>query len=102
MIVPVNEKLHQTYAQRVHKILWEENFRVSIDDRNEGLGFKTRQIQKAKIPFMLVVGDREQEKQTVNTRSYGEKKTKEYALQELKNMFLKLAEEKIPKPLRKL
>ena len=102
VIVPVNEKLHQSYAQRVYKELWQENFRVSIDNRNEGLGLKTRQIQKAKIPFMLVVGDKEEQQQTVSIRAYGEKESKEYSIKNLKNMFLKLAEEKIPEPLRKL
>ena len=101
VIVPVNEKLHMPYAEKVHKILWDENFRISIDDRNEGLGFKTRQIQKAKVPYMLVVGDKEQEKQTISARAYGTKTSKEYSLKELKSMFLKLSEEKIPKPLRK-
>ncbi|MCY4523197.1 MAG: threonine--tRNA ligase [Halobacteriovoraceae bacterium] len=101
-IVPVNEKLHQSYAEKIHRELWRENFRVSIDNRNEGLGFKTRQIQKAKIPFMLVVGDKEQKSGTVSIRAYGEKKSQSLSLSDLKSMFLELARENIPKALRDL
>ncbi len=56
------------YAQQVFEQLREVGIRVELDIRNEKLGFKIREAQMAKIPYMLVIGDREMESQTVAPR----------------------------------
>jgi threonyl-tRNA synthetase len=56
------------YAQQVFEELRAAGVRVEIDLRNEKLGFKIREAQVAKIPYMLVIGDREMEEQTVSPR----------------------------------
>lgn len=56
------------YAQQVFEQLREAGVRVELDIRNEKLGFKIREAQMAKVPYMLVIGDREMESQTVAPR----------------------------------
>ncbi|MBL6991630.1 MAG: threonine--tRNA ligase [Bacteriovoracaceae bacterium] len=100
IIVPVNNDSHLTFSKTLCDDLTKLGYRVKVDDRNESLGFKTRQIQRNKIPFMLVIGDREMESSSVNLRRYGEKKTRTTSIEELKTLFQTLDKEKIPKPLR--
>lgn len=67
IVLPISEK-HQGYAQEVEKNLRLEGCRVSLDLRNEKIGLKIREAEKAKIPFMIVVGDREAEAKMVSVR----------------------------------
>jgi threonyl-tRNA synthetase len=67
-VLPVSEK-HATYARAVHRRLVEARIRAELDDRNEKLGFRIREAQLRKIPYMLVVGAREAEQGTVSLRS---------------------------------
>ena len=62
--------------------LKQEGIRVECDDREEKLGYKIREAQMNKIPFILVLGDKEVEKGHVNVRSYGKKETNEMKLDE--------------------
>ena len=57
------------YAREVYEKLNEAGFRVEFDDRNEKIGYKIRESQLQKIPYVLVVGDRERENGTVSVRS---------------------------------
>ncbi len=66
-VIPVGER-HLPYAQEVAGKLVESGFRVEVDTRNEKVGFKIRGAELDKIPYMLVVGDREQERGTVAVR----------------------------------
>ncbi len=61
------------YAEELRKQLADLNFRVELDDRNEKIGFKIREAEKEKIPFMLVTGNREMEERTVAVRERGRK-----------------------------
>lgn len=100
VIVPVNNDTHLEFAQKLQLELHNEGHRIRIDDRNESMGYKTRQIQKAKIPFMIVIGDREMENSSVSLRSYGAKFSTSLAIEELKENFRNLALEKTPEMLR--
>ncbi len=71
-IIPVNE-LHHPYCKDLMKFLLSIGVRAELDDRNESIGLKTREVQIQKIPFSLVVGDREVENQTFSMRKYGER-----------------------------
>ena len=57
------------YAREVYEKLKAEGFRAELDDRNEKIGYKIREAQLQKIPYVLVVGDRERENGTVSVRS---------------------------------
>ena len=72
-IIPVNAEFHSEYAEEVRSMLEKHGIRVSIDDRNEKLGYRLREAQKSKIPLQLILGDKEVESKTVNLRRYGEK-----------------------------
>ncbi|HCY5893436.1 TPA: threonine--tRNA ligase [Staphylococcus aureus] len=70
-IIPVNVDLHYDYARQLQDELKSQGVRVSIDDRNEKMGYKIREAQMQKIPYQIVVGDKEVENNQVNVRQYG-------------------------------
>lgn len=69
-ILPISEK-HVEYAKDLAKQMHRDYVRVEVDDRSEKIGYKIRQAQMAKVPYMLVVGDKEVEEGTVNVRKHG-------------------------------
>ena len=69
-ILPISEK-HVEYAKELAKQMHQDYVRVEVDDRSEKIGYKIRQAQMAKVPYMLVVGDKEVEEGTVNGRKHG-------------------------------
>ena len=69
-ILPISEK-HVEYAKELAKQMHHDYVRVEVDDRSEKIGYKIRQAQMAKVPYMLVVGDKEVEDGTVNVRKHG-------------------------------
>ena len=73
-VIPVNNNYHLEYAKEINDLLLANNIRVKIDDRDEKLGYKMREAQMQKIPFTLVIGDKEKENNTVTYRKYGDDK----------------------------
>ncbi|KEP26646.1 threonine--tRNA ligase [Bacillus zhangzhouensis] len=71
-IIPVSPSVHLDYAKKVQERLQLEGLRVELDSRDEKIGYKIREAQMQKIPYMLVVGDQEAENGAVNVRKYGE------------------------------
>ncbi|MBN2693210.1 threonine--tRNA ligase [bacterium] len=67
-IIPVSSEKHLEYSQEVYKRLKNSKFRVELDDRGEKLGYKIREAQLSKVPYMLIIGDQEVENQTVAVR----------------------------------
>ena len=74
-VIPVSPDVHFDYAKKVQAKLKADGFRVELDGRNEKIGYKIREAQMQKIPYMLVVGDQEVEGEAVNVRKYGEQKS---------------------------
>jgi threonyl-tRNA synthetase len=70
-VIPV-AGVHFDYAKKVQEDLKAEGCRVELDSRDEKIGYKIREAQMQKIPYMLVVGDKEIEEGAVNVRKYGE------------------------------
>jgi threonyl-tRNA synthetase len=68
VVLPISDK-HHDYANGVVRELRDAGLRVEIDARNEKIGFKIREAQLQKIPFMLVAGDNEKEAETVAVRT---------------------------------
>lgn len=83
-IIPVSVDAHGDYAYEIKERLQMKGLRVEVDDRNEKMGYKIRASQTQKIPYQLVVGDKEMEDASVNVRRYGSKET---AVEEL-NVFV--------------
>lgn len=70
-ILPISEK-HVEYAQKLRDAFKKSYIRVELDDRSEKIGYKIRQAQMEKVPYMLVVGDKEEQDGTVAVRSRSE------------------------------
>lgn len=71
-VIPVSPSVHGDYAVEVKEELQSKGIRVELDSRDEKIGYKIREAQMQKIPYMLVVGDKEVEGKAVNMRKYGE------------------------------
>jgi threonyl-tRNA synthetase len=67
-VLPIADA-HNDYAYEVKKKLEEFNLRVEMDDRNEKIGYKIREAQLQKVPYMLIIGDKEVESKNVGVRS---------------------------------
>jgi threonyl-tRNA synthetase len=91
-ILPISER-HAKYAESVVNRLKAEGFRVELDDRNATLPGKIRDAQMEKIPYMLIVGDKEQEASKVAVRLRDSKDLGAIDLQE----FIKQIKEKVDK-----
>jgi threonyl-tRNA synthetase len=78
-VIPVSPEVHYDYAKQVQEQLKREGFRVELDGRNEKIGYKIREAQMQKIPYMLVVGDKEVSEKAVNVRKYGEQNSETVA-----------------------
>lgn len=90
-IIPVSVDAHGDYAYEIKERLQTKGLRVEVDDRNEKMGYKIRASQTQKIPYQLVVGDKELEDATVNVRRYGSKET---AVEDL-NIFIDAMEAEV-------
>lgn len=69
-ILPITER-QVGYAQQLAKMMRDKDIRVDVDDRNEKIGYKIREGQMSKVPYMLVVGDKEVENNSVSVRKRG-------------------------------
>ena len=81
-VVPVSQNYFE-YAQKVVSLLLDENIRVEFDKRNEKIGYKIRDWETQKVPYMLIVGEKEETNGTVSVRKHkhgdqGEIKTNEF------------------------
>lgn len=74
-VIPISNEAHIDYAWEVTKELRDYGIRADVDDRNEKMQYKIRQSQTKKVPYQLIVGDKEVESGTVNVRRYGSKQT---------------------------
>ncbi|MGM8366259.1 threonine--tRNA ligase [Virgibacillus sp. W0181] len=90
-IIPVSLQAHLDYANDIADKLKREGVRVKVDTRDEKLGYKIREVQTEKIPFALVIGDKEKEAGTVNIRRYGEQQTETMSY----NAFAEMLQEEI-------
>jgi threonyl-tRNA synthetase len=78
-VIPVSPQVHLEYAKKVQEDLQRVGVRVEVDTRDEKIGYKIREAQMQKIPYMLVVGDNEVAENGVNVRKYGEQKSETMA-----------------------
>ena len=82
VVIPIKAEAHGEYADKVADLLAENGVRVSVDGRNEKLGYRIREAQTSKIPLEIVVGDGEIADQSVTVRRYGRKEAVKMTLDE--------------------
>ena len=93
-IIPVNNEYHLKYAKKIEKQLAEKNIRVKLDDRDEKLSYKMRESQSHKIPYTVIIGDKEKENKTVSYRLFGHKETETLSMKEFEGKLLKQIKER--------
>ena len=93
-ILPISDKFND-YAKEVKDALFAKGLRVEIDDRAEKIGFKIREAQLEKVPYMLVVGEKEVEAKAVSVRSRDKGEMGSMALDEFVAMVCKEVEDKV-------
>ncbi|WP_117170533.1 threonine--tRNA ligase [Paraliobacillus sediminis] len=94
-IIPVSASVHADYAKKVEDALRFAGIRVDVDERDEKIGYKIREAQTQKIPFSLIVGDKEMTDGAVNVRRYGEQDSETIGLDEFIKVIKKEIEEKV-------
>jgi len=95
-ILPISQK-HEEYATKVGGNLRAQGCRVDLDLRNEKIGLKIRESEKAKVPLMLIVGDREAENETVSVRKRNGKNMGTMSMTDI----LKLIRDETPEEVKK-
>jgi threonyl-tRNA synthetase len=88
-VIPISEK-HKEYSDNVYKDLKNAKLRVSIDDRNKSMQSKIRDAEKMKIPYIVIIGDKEMETETISIRT---RKTKDQGLMKVQEFIDTLKEE---------
>ena len=88
-LIPITDQ-HNDYCRSFLKLLRQSGIRVDIDDRNESMGLKTREVQIAKIPFALVAGDVEMGAGQFAVRKYGERESKVMSQAEIVTLLKEL------------
>ena len=74
-VIPVNNKYHLDYAEDIYKLLKDNGIRVELDDREEKLGYKMRESQTKKIPYTLILGQKEVDNNEISYRLHGSEET---------------------------
>ena len=96
IILPISDK-YQAYAEKVSAALKTDDVRVLIDDRSEKTGRKIRDAEVSKIPYMLIVGEKEENDGTVSVRRHGDGDLGVFSV----NEFISLIKEEENKTLKK-
>lgn len=94
-VIPVSPDAHLDYARKVADQLRNQGVRVEVDERDEKIGYKIREAQTQKIPFALVVGEKEIQENAVNVRRYGEQKTETVSYEDFEQQILQEIREKM-------
>ena len=87
-ILPVNNQYHLDYAKKILAELEDLDIRVELDDREEKLGYRMREAQTKKIPYQLVIGDKEVEANALNVRKFGSNESNSMSVEDFKKMIL--------------
>ena len=86
-VIPVNNEYHLEYSRRLFDRFNDENIRCELDDRDEKLGYRMRESQTKKIPYTLVIGDKERDNNVVTYRKFGQKESTTVSIDEFINMI---------------
>jgi len=89
-VLPISEEKHGSFAKDIYKKLHDANIRVELDDSNEGLGKKIRNAKIEKIPYLIVIGDKEKDSNTLTVEGRNDEKLENITTEEF---LTKLKEE---------
>ena len=90
-VIPVNNQYHLEYAEEIYNELKDNGFRVELDDREEKLGYKMRESVMKKIPYSIILGQKEVDNKNISYRVHGSEET----ITVSKEDFIKLIDDKI-------
>ena len=90
-IIPVNNEYHLEWCKKLYRDMDNMDIRVNLDDRDEKLSYKMRESQIKKVPYTLIIGDKEIEDNVISYRKHGEVKTSSMNRDE----FIKMIEDSI-------
>ncbi len=93
-VIPVNSEYQGEYAKEITDLLKENGIRVELDNREEKLGYRLREAQINKVPYILILGDKEKEDRTISYRLYKEKETETLPISEFIDHINKVINEK--------
>ena len=93
-VIPVKNEYHNEYAKTIKEYLYDNNIRVELDDREEKLGYRMRDSQTKKIPFTLILGDKERDENLVSYRRFGNDETVTLSKEEFLELVNKEIKEK--------
>ena len=88
-IIPVNNEHHLEYANKIYSLLLENNFRVELDNREEKLSYRMRESVIKKIPYTLILGQKETDSNTISYRKCGSEETINISIDEFVNLVKK-------------
>ena len=94
IIIPVNNEYHLEYANEIFEFLKDNNIRVEIDDRDEKLGYKLRETQVKKIPYTIILGQKEVDNKEISYRKFGTQETITLSKDEFIKYLNKVIEDK--------
>ncbi len=90
-VIPVSSEYHLDYAGELYEQLQKAGYRVELDSRNEKLGYKLREAVMKKVPYMLIIGQKEVDEKKVSFRKCGSEETISMSMDE----FLELLKEEV-------
>jgi threonyl-tRNA synthetase len=96
ILLPISEK-YQKYSEKVLESLENSEIRALVDDRNEKTGRKIRDAEVSKVPYMLIVGEKEEEEGTVSVRKHGEGDLGTFTIEEFVSLVKKEVESTLMK-----
>jgi threonyl-tRNA synthetase len=91
IVMPVNNEYHLDYSKEIYNLLLENDIRVELDSRDEKLSYRMRESQTRKIPFTIILGDKERDDNLISYRRFGSQETTTLS----KDEFVKMLKEKI-------
>ena len=86
-VIPVNSEYHLEYASELYELLKNAGYRVELDSRNEKLGYKLREAVMKKVPYMLIIGQKEVDNKNVSFRRSGSEETITVSYEEFINIL---------------
>lgn len=87
-VIPVNNQYHLEYAEEVYNVLKDKGFRVELDDREEKLGYKMRESVMKKIPYSIILGQKEVDNKNISYRKIGSEETITVTFEEFINLIV--------------
>ncbi|HEU0085495.1 MAG TPA: threonine--tRNA ligase [Candidatus Paceibacterota bacterium] len=94
-ILPISTEKHLDFAQKVFEELSAGGLRVELDDSNEGLGKKIRNAKTEKIPYLIVIGDKEKDSSTLTVEGRGDEKIENISVKDALALFLEKITSKV-------